>query len=143
MCRQDDQDSRQAQDECKENERNDGDRFGDYGDDDEVEGEADGGREDEGADQLDEDDELHAEAERAAKVAHKDQFHEVVDGAVDPSSALREEDGELFGDSGLAYRLWNEDLLAFGEGLQHQRREVSIFTKEQQILLMQCVDHIF
>ena len=44
---------------------------------------------DECADKFDEDDELHAEAEGATEISYQDEFHQVVNGRVDPTTSLR------------------------------------------------------
>lgn len=54
----------------------------------EVDGKGDGGGEDERSDEFDSDYELHTKAERAAQIADQNQFHQVVNCTVDPSSSL-------------------------------------------------------
>ena len=120
MGGQNDQHSRQAEDKREQQQGDDGRGLLDDGDDDEVEGEGDGGRQNQSADELDEDDELHAEAEGAAQVAHQHQLHQVVHRAVDPAPALGQQDGELLGHRRLAHGLRHEDLFALGEGLEHE-----------------------
>ena len=142
MGGEDDEEGGQAEDEGEQDEGDDGRGLLDDGDDDEVEGEGDGGGEDEGADELDEDDELHAEAEGAAQVPHQHQLHEVVHRAVDPAPALRQQHRELLRHRRLAHRLRHEHLLALRERLQHQRRQVAVFAEQEQVLLVQRVDHV-
>lgn len=108
-----------------------------------IEGESDGSWKHKCADQFDEDNELHTEAEGSAEITNQDQFHEIVDSTVDPSSSLREKNLELIRYGGLAHSLWNEDLLSLGESSQHQSREITIFTKKEQVLLVQGVDDVF
>ena len=107
-----------------------------------VEGEGDGSWQDKSTDQFDEDDELHAEAECTTEISDKDQFHEVVHGRVDPSAALREKNGESIRDGSFADSLRNEDLLTLREGLEHERRQISVFTEQEQVLLVQRVDNV-
>ena len=126
MCRQHDKHSRQTQDECEKYEWDDGRGLLDDRDDDEIEGEGDSGGEDERANEFDEDDELHAEAEGSAEVPNKHQLHEIVYGAVDPSPALGKQDRELLRYCGFADGLGYEDLFAFGECLEHEGREVAV-----------------
>lgn len=107
-----------------------------------VESECNSGRQDEGTDELDEDDELHTEAEGTAQVADEHELHQVVHGRVDPAAALREEDLELVRDGGFANGLRNEDLLAFGEGLEHEGGQVAVLAEQEQVLLVQRVDDV-
>jgi hypothetical protein len=65
-----------------------------------------------------------------------------VDGTVDPSTTLTEQDFKRVRDDRFTYCLGNEDLLASGKSFQHQRRQVSIFSQQQQVLLVQCVDNV-
>ena len=109
----------------------------------EVDGEGDSGGKDKRANQLDSNDELHTEAESAAKITNEDELHQIVDGTVNPSAALREEDVELVRHSRLTNRLWHKDLLALGECPEHESGEVSVFSEEEQILLVEGVDNVF
>ncbi|KAF8178362.1 hypothetical protein K438DRAFT_1977989 [Mycena galopus ATCC 62051] len=56
------------------------------------------------------------------EIAEEDELHEIVDGAVNPSAVLREEDTERIGHDRLADRLQAEHVLALGEGLEHESR---------------------
>lgn len=132
----DDEDARQTENESEEDEWDDGDWLFHDGNNNQVERKGDSGREHQSPDQLDEYHELHAETERAAQISYQHQLHEVVNRAVDPSSTLREQDGELFGYGGLAHRLRDEHLFAFGECFKHQRRKVAIFSEEKQVLFV-------
>lgn len=85
---------------------------------------------------------LHREAEGPAEVADEEELEEVVNGRVDPSSTLREEDAERVGDDGLADSLRAEHHLALGEGLEHERRKVAILAEEQEVLLVERVDDV-
>jgi hypothetical protein len=53
-----------------------------------IESESDSGGEDQGPDELDEDNELHAEAKGATQISYEHQFHQVVDRTIDPSPTL-------------------------------------------------------
>lgn len=108
-----------------------------------VESEGNSSRKHKGTHELDKDDELHTEAECSAEITDQDQFHEVVDSTVDPSSSLGEKDLEFVGYGGLANSLWHEHLLPLGKSPQHQGREITIFSKEKQVFLVQCVDNVF
>jgi hypothetical protein len=85
---------------------------------------------------------LHGETEGSTKIPDEEKFHEIVDGTVNPSSSLTEEDFELIRDDSLAYRVGNKDLFSMRESLQHQCRQISIFSKEKQILLVQSINDI-
>jgi hypothetical protein len=76
----DDEKRRETEDEGEEDERHGRSRLrGDDGDDDNVEGEGDGSRKSERSDEIDQDDELHREAECSAEVSDEEQFEQVVD----------------------------------------------------------------
>lgn len=138
-----DQDTWKAEDQSKQDQRNDLHWLADDGGDDDVNSEGDGGGENQSTDELDEDDKLHTEAECSAEIAHKYQFEQVVHSTVDPATTLGEQYHELVGDDSLANGLRDEDLLALGERLEHQCGEVSILTQEKQVLLVQGVNHVF
>lgn len=108
-----------------------------------VEGESNGSRKHECTNQFDKHNELHAEAKSATQITNQDQFHKIVNCTVDPSSSLREKNLEFVGYSRFADSLRNKDLLSLGEGPQHQSREVTIFTKKEQVFLVQGVDDVF
>ena len=55
-----------------------------------IEGECNSSGKNQGTDQLDENDKLHTETERAAEVLNKNQFHQVMNRRVNPSSSLGE-----------------------------------------------------
>jgi len=88
VCGEYDQNRRKTQDQRKEDQGDDWNRFPDDGDDDQVESEGNGSREDKCAHELDEYDELHAEAECAAEISDENQLHEVMNRTVDPSPPL-------------------------------------------------------
>lgn len=138
-----DQNTWETKNQGEQDERNDLHRLANNGGDDDVDGKGDSGGKDQGTDQLDEDDKLHTEAERSAKVAHEHQFQQVVHSTVDPATTLGEQNQELVRDDSLTDGLRDKDLLALGEGLQHQSGQVSIFTQEKQVLLVQGVHHVF
>ena len=66
--------------------------WGDNDADDEGVGEGDGDREHNRTEEVHEHDELHAEAERSTQIPNQDEFHQVVNGRVNPSTTLGEED---------------------------------------------------
>lgn len=107
-----------------------------------VKGESNSGRQDQGTDEFDEDDKLHAEAKCAAKISNEHQLHQIVDSTIDPSPSLRKKHLELFRHSGFADGLRHKDLLALRECLKHQGRQVSVLTEQKQVLLVQRVNHV-
>lgn len=107
-----------------------------------VEGECNGSWENQGSHKLNKDNELHAETKGTAQVSDKYKLHQIVNSTVDPSSALGEQNTKGVRNNGLANGLWHKDLLPLGECLEHECRQVSILSKEKQVLLVQCVDNI-
>jgi hypothetical protein len=87
-------------------------------------------------------DKLHGEAEDSTEIGDEEEFEEVVDSRVDPSTTLTEKHPECVGDDGLADGLRTEDHFAARERPQHERREVSILSEEEQVLLVQRVDDV-
>lgn len=84
--------------------------------DDERIGEGNSDWEDDSAEKIHEDDKLHTEAECAAKVPDEDEFHQVVNGRIDPSATLGKEDLERVRDDCSAASLRKEHHLAVREG---------------------------
>lgn len=64
-------------------------------------------------------------------------------GRVDPTTTLREQDLESVRHRGLALCLRNKEQLAARENLEHERRQVTVLSEQQQVLLVQSVDHVF
>lgn len=144
----DDEDTRKTENESEQYERNDRlghvcDRLRQDGDHENVEGETDGGGKHEGTDEVHKDDKLHREAECTAQVTDQHELEQVVNGRIDPSSSLREQDSETFRHDRLAYGLRAEHHLSLRERLEHECREVSVFTKEEKILLVKRIDNVF
>lgn len=107
--------------------------------DDQVD-EVDGGRgEDDGAEQVDEDEETHREAAEAAHVLQRQQFAEIVDGGVDPSTTLRQQDSPCLRRGGHGGSVGNELGLVVREVLEQECGEVSILAEREQVLLVQCL----
>ena len=61
---------------------------------------------------------------------------------VDPSSSLREKNSEGIGDDSFADGLRTEDHLSLRESLEHERREVTILSEQEQVLLVKRVDNV-
>lgn len=139
----DDQNGRDTENEGEEDERDSGfDGSRDDRDDNEVTCEGDGSGEDKSTSQLHENDEAHTEAEDTAQVRDDNQFEQVVYGRVDPSSTLREKDSKGIGNDGLANCLRTEHHLAAREGSKHECSEITIFTEEEQVLLVKGIDNV-
>lgn len=161
--RNDNQQTGQTKNEGKQDERKSRRRLRrDDSDDDDVDGEGDSGGQDKRADKLDEDNKLatggreagwldvnkkldsrckeeRAEEDRpkakgAPEVTDHDEDREVVNGRIDPPSALREEHAERVRDDRLANGLRTEEHLALRERLEKERRQVTVFAEQQQIL---------
>lgn len=65
-----------------------------------------------------------------------------MDGRINPPTTLGEQNAERVRDDGLADCLRTEHVLAPRERLEQKGCEVSIFSEEQQVLLVQRVDNI-
>lgn len=95
------------------------------------------------SDQVNEDDEAHGEAAKSTEVREEDELAEVVNGGVDPSSSLGQQDFELVWCDGMRYCIGCELHLERREMLHHNGRQITIFTKVQQILLVKGIDDSF
>lgn len=107
-----------------------------------VESECDGGGQDERSHQLNKDDKSHREAESSTKIVDLNELGQIVHSRVNPSSTLREKNKEGIRYDSLANSLRHKHHFPLGECLEHQCRQVSIFTKQEKILLVQRVDNI-
>jgi hypothetical protein len=87
-------------------------------------------------------DEAHRETEDTAKIRNDNQLEQVVNGRVDPSTTLRKEDRERVGNDRLTHRLRAEHHLPPRERPQHERREVTIFSEKEEVLLVKRVDDV-
>ena len=63
-----------------------------------------------------------------------------MNGRIDPPTTLGEEDGERIRDDGPTPCLGTEHHFAVGEGAEKDGRQESIFSEEEQVLLMKSVD---
>ena len=70
------------------------------------------------------------------------QLSEIVNGQVDPLAMLGKESAEPLRDNCFANGLRTKDILLFWKCLEHQCREVLVFTKEQKILLVEGIGNI-
>ncbi len=98
------------------------------------------GREDDSTEEIDEDHKSHTETTETAQVLQEDELSQVVDGRIDPSSSLRQENGPCFWSRsagiGIRYKLVRHCWEVFG----HQGCQISILTKRQEILLVKRID---
>ena len=141
--RDDDEDTGKTQDDTKQDEWDNILRASaDARRNDEVEGERDGSREHKSPRKLHKHNELHREAECAAEVSHQQEFGKIMNGRINPPATLRQEDSELIGDNRLAHGLGAEHHLALRECFKHERGEVPILAKEEQVFLVECIDNI-
>jgi hypothetical protein len=92
--------------------------------------------------EVDEDYEAHGKAAETAQSIEEDEFSQVVDGGVDPSTTLREQDSPLIGSDGVCLSVPDELGLVVREVFEQQGRQVSIFTKMEQVLHMEGVDAV-
>jgi hypothetical protein len=95
-------------------------------------GDSDGS--DDGREQIDEDNESHGEAAEPAELLDEDELGQVVNGRVDPSTTLGQENAPLVGCDSLGEGGSDEGGLVSGEVFEKKRCKVSIFSKVQQVL---------
>jgi hypothetical protein len=95
-----------------------------------------------GGQEVDEDDEAHGKAAETAQSIEEDELSQVVDGRVDPSTTLRQQDRPFIGSDGVRMSVPDELGLVVREVLKQQGCQVSIFTKMEQVLHMERVDTV-
>lgn len=95
-----------------------------------------------GGQEVDEDDEAHGKATETTQSIEEDELSQVVDGGVDPSTTLRQQDTPFIGGDGVRMSVPDELGLVVREVLKQQGRQVSIFTKMEQVLHMESVDAV-
>jgi len=83
---------------------------------------------------TDEDDEAHREAAEAAHAVDEEELEQVVDGRVDPATALRHEDLPVVGRDRLRLGEARELELVLRKVLEDDRREVAILAERQEVL---------
>ena len=93
--------------------------------------------------EINEYDETHRETAESAETVQEDQFSQVVNGRVDPSSTLRQQDRPLVWCYGEGMSVTDELGLVHREVLQEESREVTIFTKMEKVLHVEGVDSVF
>jgi hypothetical protein len=97
---------------------------------------------DEGGQEVDEHDEAHGEAAKSAQLLQGRQLQEVVDGGVDPATALGQEDGPALRRHRQAHGVLGETGLHVGEMLEQQGGEVPVLPQVQEVLLVQRVHRV-
>jgi hypothetical protein len=95
--------------------------------------------ENDGTAKINEHNEPHTETAETTKLLELHELDQVVDGRVNPSSTLRQENTPRFGSSRLTLGIGNELVGHLREILGHQGSEVTILTKGQQVLLVKRV----
>jgi len=99
-----------------------------------------GSRKDNSSHQVQEHNESHGEETESAQFLKKEQFEQVVNGRVDPATPLGEQNTPGFGGSSVRKSIRDELVAHVGEVLGHKGGKVTIFSKRQQVLLMQSID---
>lgn len=61
---------------------------------------------------------------------------------VDPSTSLRQQHLKLVRYDCLTHSLRDKNLFTLREGLKHECGQVSVLTKEEEILCVQCIDNV-
>lgn len=97
-------------------------------------------RQNECTEEIEEYDEAHGEAAPTAHVIDAEQFHQIVDGRVDPSSSLRQQDGPAGRGDSVGDGVWRKLHLERRKVFHHQRGQVTIFTEGEQVLFVKRVD---
>ena len=90
--------------------------------------------------QIHKDDESHREETKTAHLGQKQQFHEVVNRRVDPSSPLTQQHVPSTGRDGVGYSVGSEFHLKSGKVFHHECRQIPIFTEREQVLLMKRIN---
>lgn len=85
----------------------------------------------------------HTETKDTTKIGDSDEFKQIVNSRVDPSSSLTKKNSERIWNDGLAHCLRAEHHFPPRESSQHQRRQEPIFSEEEQVLLVKGVDDVF
>ena len=121
--RNDDQQTGQTKNKGEQDQRHD--RLcgsGNDGENYDIDGESDGGGQNERSNEFHEHDKLHGETECTAEIPDEHELSQVVNSRVDPSSSLREQNAEGIRYDRLAYGLRAEHHLSLRECLEHERR---------------------
>ena len=93
--------------------------------------------------QVKEYDEAHREAAETAEFAEADKLAQVMDGAIDPPTALRQQDTPAIGRDCVGDGIWCEFHFECREVLHHECRKISILAEGEQVLLVKCIDVTF
>lgn len=98
---------------------------------------------DERGNEINHDHESHRETAETTELVQEDEFSQIVDGGVNPTTTLRQQNLPIIWSDGVCMGVPNELRLEVGEVFQQKRREVSIFTEMEQILHVQSIHAIF
>lgn len=92
------------------------------------------------ANQINENEEPHRETTEPKEFRKDNQLQKIMHRRVDPSPSLRKQDAPRLGRHSVRDRVRRELGLERREVLHHERRQETIFTEREQILLVQGVD---
>ena len=87
--------------------------------------------------------ETHRETAETAKQLQEDEFSNIVNCRVDLPATLKQQNLPVIRSHGVLMTIPDELCFEEREVLEEQRGKLSIFTKRQKVLHMQCVDAIF
>ena len=96
-----------------------------------------------GTQQVQEDKEPHGEATEPEQLWEQDKLAQVVNGRVDPTTTLREQNSPRLRSDRVCDGICVELGAEGREMLEHQSRELTIFTEGEQVLLVQRVNMAF
>jgi hypothetical protein len=89
--------------------------------------------------QIEEDNESHRKETESTHFRNGQEFKEVMNSRIDPSSTLRQENCPTRRRDGVSDSIGRKFHLESGKVLHHQCREVSIFTQREKVLLVEGV----
>lgn len=97
-------------------------------------------RQNHGTQQINEHEEPHRETAKPKQLWQKHQLAQIMHRRVNPPPSLREQHLPAFRCHRMRHRIWTKLGLVLWEMLHQQRRQESIFTQTEQVLLVQGVD---
>ena len=89
---------------------------------------------------IKEDDESHREETKSTHLRQEQEFSQIVDCRVDPSSTLRQQNAPRARRDCVGDGIRRELHLECRKVLHHQRSKISVLSKREQVLLVQSVD---
>lgn len=99
-----------------------------------------GRRQNQSPQQVNKDEEPHRETTEAKQFRQKHELAKIVYRRVDPTTTLREQDPPRLGCHGVRYGVRTELGLECREVLHHERRQETILSEREQILLVQRIN---